>query len=108
MSPRYWAWLEVGEVMESSLLFSTGAALVLNLPFLEGFIWNGCVLRNEHVLCLNHLCCSGQRASVKLLWLFWLSISTGEPCFFSSSEEGLYAALSCIFAFYWMVSVIVN
>lgn len=31
MSPRYWAWLEVGEVMESSLLFSTVVALVLNL-----------------------------------------------------------------------------
>lgn len=65
MSPRYWPWLEVGEVMESSLLFSTGAALVLNLPFLKGFVRDGCVLGNEHVLCLNPLCCSGPRASVK-------------------------------------------
>lgn len=56
MSPRYWAWLEVGEVMESSLLFSTVVALVLNLPFLKGFVWDG----SEHVLCLNHLCCSRQ------------------------------------------------
>lgn len=108
MSPRYWAWLEVGEVMESSLLFSTGAALVLNLPFLRGFAWDGCVLRKEHVLCLNHLCCSGQRAPVKSLWLLWLAVGTGEPCSFSSSEEGLHSALSCILAFYSMVFVIVK
>jgi len=32
MRPRYWTQLEVGEVMESSLLLSTTAALALNLP----------------------------------------------------------------------------
>lgn len=32
MSPRYWTWLEDGEVMESSLLLSTTAVLALNLP----------------------------------------------------------------------------
>lgn len=80
MSPRYWAWLEVGEVIESSLLFSTIVALVLNLPFLKGFVWDAHVLGNKHVLCLNHLCSSRQRASVKPLWLLWLPGGTGESC----------------------------
>jgi len=80
MSPRYWAWLEVGEVMESSLVFSTVVALVLNLRFLKGFVWDGCVLSNERILCLNHLCRSRQRASVKPRCLLCLPGGTGESC----------------------------